>query len=42
LDELKIFNKGLSQNQIMDEMDAIRPDVQRPPVDPNELPGGIE
>jgi len=40
MDELKIFDRGLSQAQIQVEINALRPDVSRPPVNPNELPGG--
>ena len=42
LDEIKIFNKGLTSAEIQAEMNAIRPltGASRPPVSPATLPTG--
>ncbi len=42
MDELKLFNRGLNQNEVQTEMNAMRPlmRVGPPPVDPALLPEG--
>ncbi len=42
LDDIKIFNKGLTSAEIQAEMNAIRPltGAPRPPISPATLPTG--
>ena len=40
MDDIKLFERGLTQAEVMAEMNAMRPMEPVAPVDPAELPAG--